>query len=415
MRSRADAELLDASDPLAALREQFVVADPDLIYLDGNSLGRTPALVPERLATLARGEWGDRLIRSWNEGWLDLPHRVGDLIGTGLLGAAPGQVVVADSTTVNLYKLAGAALAEATRRDPARRVIVTDRGNFPTDRYVFAGLTQQLDATVRLVDSVGDVAAAVGPDTALVSLSHVDYRSGELADMAAINEAAHAAGALVLWDLSHSAGAVPVDLDGTGTDLAVGCTYKYLNGGPGAPAFLYVRGGLQASLVPPIQGWFGQRDQFAMGADYDPVPGIGRFLSGTPHIAGLVCVEEGARLIAGAGMNALRAKSVAQTELTIELADAWLAELGFRVASPREAERRGSHVALAHPDGHRISRALTELAGVIVDFRQPDVIRLGIAPAYTRFVDICDAVARLRDLVASRAHETLDLAPLPVT
>lgn len=405
MHSRADAAALDAADPLAGFRERFVVTDPELIYLDGNSLGRLPAALPERLAALVGTAWGARLIRSWNEGWLDLPYRAGDLIGS-LIGAAPGQVVVADSTTVNLYKLAGAALGGS-----GRRVIVTDRGNFPTDRYVFAGL-----AEVRFAEPTPEsVAAAVGPDTALVALSHVDYRSGAIADMAGINAVAHAEGALVLWDLCHSAGAIPVDLDGTGTDLAVGCTYKYLNGGPGSPAFLYVRSGLQDTLVPPIQGWFGQRDQFAMGPAFDPVPGIGRFLSGTPHLVGIACVEEGVQVIADAGIAALRAKSVAQTSLVIDLADAWLADLGFRVASPRDPSARGSHVALAHPDGYRISRALTELANVIVDFRQPDVIRIGITPASTTFTELWDALARLRDLVASGAHESLDLPPLPVT
>lgn len=396
--SRADAEALDADDPLATFRERFVVTDPDLIYLDGNSLGRLPASTPARIAEVVAGEWGERLIRSWNEGWLDAPARVGDLIGT-LVGAAPGQVVVADSTTVNLYKLAGAALAAAA---PRRHVIVTDRGNFPTDRYVFGGLGE-----VRLVETVADVASALGPDTALVSLSHVDYRTGEIADMAAVNEAAHAAGARVLWDLSHSAGAIPVDLDATGTDLAVGCTYKYLNGGPGAPAYLYVRSELQGSLVPPIRGWFGQRDQFAMGPEFDPVDGVGRFLSGTPHVVGLACVEEGARVIADAGMAALRAKSTRQTGMLIELADAWLSDLGFTVASPRDTARRGSHVALRHADGRRISRALGELAGVIVDFRRPDVIRFGVTPAYTRHVEVWDALDRLRELVATGAHETL--------
>lgn len=405
MHSRADAAALDAAGPLAGFRERFVVSDPDLIYLDGNSLGRLPASAIARLDATVRGEWGDRLIRAWNEGWMDQPFRVGDRIGA-LIGAAPGQVVVADSTTVNLYKLAGAAL-----RDPQRHVIVTDRGNFPTDRYVLGGI-----AELRYAEPRPDaIAAAVGADTALVALSHVDYRTGAIADMAAINAVAHAAGARVLWDLCHSAGAVPVDLDGTGTDLAVGCTYKYLNGGPGAPAFLYVRADLHDVLVPPIHGWFGQRDQFAMGPEFDPVPGIGRFLSGTPNIVGIACVEEGVRVIGEAGIDALRAKSIAQTSLVIELADAWLTELGFRIVSPRVPELRGSHVALAHRDGYRISRALAELAHVIVDFRRPDIIRVGITPVSTTHVEIWDAMARLRDLVSSGAHATIDLPPHRVT
>ena len=401
---------LDAADPLAPIRARFLLADPGVIYLDGNSLGRLPASVPERLSALARQEWGERLIRSWNEGWIDLAARTGDLVGS-LVGAAPGQVVVADSTTVNLYQLAAAAL-----RASGRREIVTDLGNFPTDRYVLAGLAQQLGMTVRMAEpDPAAVAAVVGPDTALVAFSHVDYRSGAVADMDAINAVAHAAGAQTLWDLSHSAGALPVELDRTGSDLAVGCTYKYLNGGPGAPAFLYVRADLQATLTPPIQGWFGQREQFAMAPDYDPVPGVGRFLAGTPHIAGIVCVEEGARVIADAGVPALRAKSLAQTALVIEFADAWLAEYGVRVGSPRQPERRGSHVALIHPDGYRISRALAEQADVIVDFRRPDVIRLGVTPAYVSYTDVWDAMERLRDVLASGAYTALDPTPSRVT
>ncbi len=410
MHTRADAAALDAADPLAPLRERFVIADPSLIYLDGNSLGRLPAALPARLATLVGHEWGGRLIGSWNDGWLDMATRVGDAIGA-LVGAAPGQVVVTNSTTVNLFQLAGAAL-----RASGRGELVTDAGNFPTDRYVLAGLAEQLGMTIRLAEPDPEaVAEVVGPETALVSFSHVDYRTGAIADMAAINSVAHAAGARTLWDLSHAAGAVPVELDATGTDLAVGCTYKYLNGGPGAPAFLYVRGDLHEALTPPIQGWFGQRDQFAMGAEFDPVPGIGRFVGGTPHIVGIACVEAGVDVIAEAGIAALRRKSLAQTSLIIDLADAWLSDLGFRVASPRDPARRGSHVALAHPDGYRISRALAEQAGVVVDFRRPDVVRVAVTPAYLAYTEIWDAIARLRELVATGGHLTIDPTPQRVT
>jgi kynureninase len=418
MEHRRSVEQLDAADPLAGFRSRVLVPDPELIYLDGNSLGRPPVATLERVGAVLRDEWGAGLIRSWNEHWLDLPQRVGDLIGTELLGAATGQVVVADSTTVNFFKLAAAALEHA----PGRRVIVTDRHNFPTDRYVLEGLaaTRGLDARFVAFDEVeGPTAAAVETavesDTALVTLSHVDYRSGALADMAAINEVAHRAGALVLWDLSHSAGAVPIDVDGTGTDLAVGCTYKYLNGGPGAPAFLYVRRSLQEALRPPVWGWFGQRDQFAMADWFDPVAGVGRFLSGTPYVLGLAAVEEGVRLLAEAGMDRLRAKSVALTELAIALADEWLTEQGVTVASPRDASRRGSHVALAHPDGYRLCRALIEEAGVVPDFRPPDRIRLGLAPLYTRFVDVWDALDRLRAILIDGAYRTRPLAPFRVT
>jgi kynureninase len=410
---------MDAEDPLARLRDRFHVPDDDdLIYLDGNSLGRLPLTTADRLQEVVSREWGERLIRSWNERWFDVPGRVGDLIGSHLLGAAPGQVVVADSTTVNFYKVAVAALDAAT----PRRTMVTDVGNFPTDRYVLEGIAAAHKATVRFVafDEIegatpAAVAAVIDDDTAFVALSHVDYSSGALADMAAINAVAAGAGTRVVWDLSHSAGAVPVELDAAGTDLAVGCTYKYLNGGPGAPAFLYVRRGLQERINCPIWGWFGQRDQFAMGQGYDPAPGIGHFLSGTPNVLGAVAVEEGVRLLAEAGVERLRAKSIALTELAVGLSDALLADLGFRVVSPRDPSRRGSHVSLAHPDAYRICRVLIESENVVPDFRAPDRLRLGLAPITTRFVDVWDAFDRLRRLVEKGAYRDVELPPLPVT
>ena len=415
---RTAAARMDAEDPLAGLRGRFHVPADDLIYLDGNSLGRLPLATADRLQEVVSREWGERLIRSWNEHWFDLPGRVGDLIGSHLLGAAPGQVVVADSTTVNFYKLAVAALGAAA----PRRTMVTDVGNFPTDRYVLEGIASAHGAVVRFAEfddvegaTPNAVAAVIDDDTAFVALSHVDYSSGALADMAAINAVAAGAGTRVVWDLSHSAGAVPVDLDAAGTDLAVGCTYKYLNGGPGAPAYLYVRRGLQERISCPIWGWFGQRDQFAMGQGYDRVPGIGHFLSGTPNVLGAVAVEEGVRLLAEAGVERLRAKSIALTELALELSDARLADLGFRVVSPRDPSRRGSHVSLAHPDAYRICRALIETQNVVPDFRAPDRLRLGFAPIMTRFVDVWDAFDRLRRLVEEASYRDLELPPQPVT
>ncbi|HZD38975.1 MAG TPA: kynureninase [Actinomycetes bacterium] len=404
---RADAERLDRDDPLADLRDRFVVDDPDLLYLDGNSLGRLPRRSIERLRTVVEREWGGRLIRSWNERWMDLPMRAGDRIGEHLVGAAPGQVAVSDSTSVNLYKLAVAALDAR----PGRETIVSDRHNFPSDRYVLEGLAAARGRRLELVefDELGGPTAAaveraVDERTALLSLSQVDYRSGALADMAAINAAAHRAGALTLWDLCHSVGAVPVELDSSGTDLAVGCTYKYLNAGPGAPAFLYVRREHQASMRQPIWGWFGQRDQFAMAQGYEPAPNLSRFLVGTPFVPGIALVEEGVALLAEAGIERLRAKGIALTELAIELHDAWLAPLGFTLASPRDPARRGAHVSLAHPDGYRICQALISKARVIPDFRPPDRIRIGPAPLTTRFVDVWDAMERLRRLVAGGLH-----------
>lgn len=418
LTDRTEAERLDREDPLAQFRDRFVIDDPELIYLDGNSLGRLPRRSVERLGTMVEQEWGRRLIRAWNERWIDLPARVGDLLGRHLLGAAPGQVVVSDSTSVNLYKLAVAALDAR----PGRMAIVSNRGNFPSDRYVLEGLAAARGLRLELAefdDLRGPTAAAVAPlvdeRTALVSLSHVDYRSGAQADMAAINGVAHQAGALTLWDLCHSVGSVPIELDASGTDLAVGCTYKYLNAGPGAPAFLYVRGEHVQRLRQPIWGWFGQRDQFAMGQGYAPASDVSRFLVGTPQVLGLALVEEGAALLAEAGIQRLRAKGIALTELLVRLHDAWLAPLGLTLASPRDAMARGSHVAIAHPDAYRIRQALVEKAGVIPDFRAPDRIRLGLAPITTRFTDVWDAMDRLRSIVAEGVHLTINATRARVT
>lgn len=404
--SRARAEELDAIDPLAAHADRFVVADPDLIYLDGNSLGRLPKATIDRLHQAVTQEWGQGLIRSWST-WMELSHRVGDLIGTRILSARPGEVVVSDSTTVNLYKLAAAAL---TAR-PDRRVIVTDDDNFPTDLYVLAGLAAAGDRIVRRVpshpDEGLDLAAlrdAVGPDTALVSLSQVAYRSGALVDMTEVTRIAHDAGALILWDLCHSAGAVPVPLTDSGADLAVGCTYKYLNGGPGSPAFLYVRSELQDRLRQPIWGWFGQVNQFEMDRDYSPAPGIDHFLAGTPSVLQTYAVEQGASMVADAGTDRLRAKGMAMTSYLIELADGWLAPLGFRVASPRDPARRGSHVSLHHPRAWQLSQALIDRAGVIPDYRTPERLRLGPAPLTTSFTQVWDGMDRLRRLTAAGEH-----------
>jgi kynureninase len=418
LTDRAEAERLDSEDPLASFRDRFVIEDPEVLYLDGNSLGRLPRRSLERLRTVVEHEWGRGLIRSWNEHWMDLPARVGDLIGQHLLGAAPGQVVVSDSTSVNLYKLAVAALDAR----PGRTVVVSDRGNFPSDRYVLEGLAAARGLLLELAEldelrgaTAEALARVVDERTALVSLSHVDYRSGALADMAAINAVAHDAGALTLWDLCHSVGSVPVELDASGTDLAVGCTYKYLNAGPGAPAFLYVRREHAEHLRQPIWGWFGQRDQFAMGQSYEPAPDISRFLVGTPNVLGAALVEEGAALLAEAGIQRLRAKGSALTELLIALHDAWLAPLGSSLASPRDAAARGAHVAVAHPDAYRICRALVEKAGVIPDFRTPNRIRLGPAPVMTRFTDVWDAMDRLRGIVAEGVHLTIDSSRATVT
>jgi kynureninase len=401
--TREELAARDAADPLAAFRDRFVVSDPERIYLDGNSLGRLPVATRDRLRDLV-DEWGERLVSGWPE-WIDAPTRVGDALARDILGAGPGEVVVGDSTTVNLYKLCSAALEER------RGALVTNRDNFPTDRYVLEGLAAQRGVDVRIVE---DIEAALD-GAAVVVASHVDYRGGAIADLRGLTEAARSAGARVVWDLSHSAGAVPIDLHGAGVELAVGCTYKYLNAGPGAPAFLYVARELQPRLRSPIWGWFGQREQFVMERSYDPVEGIGRFLAGTPPILDLAAVEEGVRLTAEAGVDRLREKSVALCELIVALHDAWLVPLGFSLGSPREPERRGSHVSLRHPDAWPICRALIERAAVVPDFREPDSIRLGVAPLYTRFVDIYDALDRLRGIVERGEQRLVDATRARVT
>ena len=397
--SRAAAEELDAADPLAGLRERFVIDDPSLVYMDGNSLGRLSIATEQRLASVIRQEWGGGLVRNWDD-WLPWPGLVGDRLGEALLGAAPGQVVVSDSTTVNLYKCAAAAIDAL----PERRVIVTDSENFPTDRYVVEGLARERGLTLRMVrsDPVEPLTAemvsdAIDGDVALVTFSHVSFASSAIADMPTITDLVHRAGALVLWDLSHAVGSYPVELDASNVDLAVGCTYKYVNAGPGAPAFLYVNRARQPELRQPIWGWFGQRDQFEMGPAYDPKPGIAQFLVGTSPALGLAAVDEGVKLLAEAGIDRLREKGVALTSFLIDLHDAWLAELGFRVGSPRDPATRASHVALRHPEARKLCAALIE-RGVVPDFRTPDRLRFGPAPISTRFVEVWDAMDCLRSL-----------------
>ena len=407
--TRAEAEALDRDDPLAHFRDRFVIEGP-IVYADGNSLGRLPEATIERLGSIVDA-WGSRLVTAWPE-WIDRPQEVGDLLARAVLGAKPGEVLVCDSTTVNLFKLAAAALARRAG------VLVTDADNFPTDRYVLEGLGELVAFDADPVDgpTAADVArACTGREVSVVSISHVAYRSGALADVRAIADAAHAAGALLLLDVSHSAGVAPVELEETGVDLAAGCTYKYLNAGPGSPAFLYVRDELQGELRSPIWGWFGQREQFAMRPAYDPVPGIGRFLAGTPSILGLAAVEVGAELVGEAGLERLRRKSVALTELVVSLHDERLAPLGFELGTPRDPERRGGHVSVRHADGWRICRALIERADVVPDFRAPDSIRLGLPPLYTRFVDAWEIVDRLAQLVQSGEHEHIDAARPRVT
>lgn len=405
--TREEATTLDRADSLGAMREQFVVRDPDLIYLDGNSLGRLPVRTPERLEKLVGHDWGTRLIRGWNEGWMDLPFLAGDQIAR-VVGAKPGEVVVADSTSVNLYKLAAAAVMYGK----PRRRIITDDLNFPSDLYVLQGLANtHPDLEIVVVPSDGvhgpvdEIIRLIDDDTILVSLSHTTFKSGFVYDTERVNKAAHRHGALTLWDLSHSAGSVPVDLSRFGSDLAVGCTYKYLNGGPGAPAFLYVREGLQQALANPISGWMGQRRPFDFALNYEATAGIRRFLTGTPSVVAISAVMAGVEVVVEAGISAIREKSVAQVAYLEALWRQRLEPLGFSFNTPLDRDFRGSHVSLGHPEGYRIDLALINDMGVLPDFRAPDNLRLGIAPLYTRFVEIYDAVERIERVVQEGIYE----------
>lgn len=393
------ADRLDAADPLAGYRDRFVPAPGVVAYLDGNSLGRPLIASAERIERFVRDGWGGRLIRGWDEGWLDLPLVIGDELGRVALGAAAGQVAIGDSTTVLIYKAVRAALDAR----PGRTEIVIDRDNFPTDRYVVEGIAADRGLTVRWVDTdatagvtADAVAAHLGPDTALTLFSSAAYRSGFIADVERITADVHAAGALAIWDLSHAAGIVPTDLDRWGVDLALGCGYKYLGGGPGAPAFLYVRADLQRELQQPIHGWLGSVRPFEMGQGYAPAEGIRGFLSGTPPILGMLAMQDTIALIDEVGVDAVRAKSVALTAFAIATASEELPDA--RLASPRDPERRGGHVTLDHDGFAAIMPALWE-RGVIPDFRRPSGIRLGMSPLSTSFAEVDLAIRTIRDLL----------------
>src|SRR5579875_3448283 len=404
---------LDRADPLASLRDEFLAADGVISYLDGNSLGRPLRATGGRLAAFLQDTWGSRLIRAWDEGWMDAPTELGDTIGCVCLGAAPGQTVVADSTTVLLYKLIRAG-ADAR---PGRDVIVADTQNFPTDRFVVEGIAAERGLQIRWIDSEADagvtleaVVAALDERVALVALSHIAFRSGHVADLAAITAAAHGSGALVLWDRCHSVGAVELALDRDGVDLAVGCTYKYLNGGPGAPAFAYVAAALQDQLRQPIQGWMGAADPFAMGPSYEPATGIRRFISGTPPIVGMLPMRDMLELIERAGMAAVREKSLALTGFVLEFADEQLVPLGARIASPRKRARRGSHITLEHPAFRELTPRLSE-CGVIPDFRPPQGLRIGLSPLSTSFVEVARGLAVVEQLLRRAVSAGSSAAP----
>ena len=396
----AACEAMDRDDPLARHREAFALP-AGMVYLDGNSLGALPRATAARVADCVRREWGEDLITSWNRAdWIGLPRRVGDKIAR-LVGAGPGEVVVADSTSINVFKVLSAALALR----PGRRTILSDSGNFPTDLYMAQGLAGLLGAGHRLrLVPPGEVAEAIDEDTAVVMLTEVDYRTGRRHDMRALTAAAHRAGALAIWDLAHSAGAMPVDLGGCEVDFAVGCGYKFLNGGPGAPAFLHVARRHQEGFAQPLSGWLGHDAPFAFETGYRPAAGISRYICGTPPVLSMVALECGVDTVLAADMAALRAKSMRLGDLFVELVEARCAGHGIALACPRDAGARGSQVSFSHPDGYAIVQALIA-RGVVGDFRAPDVMRFGLAPLYLRYADIWRAVDELAGILSTRAHD----------
>jgi kynureninase len=405
---------LDARDPLARFRSQFVISDPNICYLDGNSLGRLPLSTVEAVNAFMKDEWGPEVVTGWGH-WVDEAQPTGDLIGRTTLGAAAGQVLACDTTSVNFYQLALAAI----HARPGRKTIITDAANFPTDRYILDGIAKQLGLNLVIIDneSAGSaeheritpeiLAPYLNEDVALVTLEVIQYRSGARNDIKSLTDLVRKHGALMLWDASHAVGAIEMDFDKNGVDIAVGCTYKYGNSGPGAPAWLYVNKKVQAELQVPIQGWFSQGDQFAMGADFERAEGIRGFQIASPSLIGLRCIKSAFTMIEDAGIGAISEKAAIGTEMMIQLYDAWLAELGFTLLTSRNPQERGGHISLGHPDAARICVALREFADVIPDYRTPNSIRLAIAPLPTSYVEVWDGFARIRDLVASRQYEKI--------
>jgi kynureninase len=408
-----DAAPLDANDPLAAYAGKFIASVQVASYLDGNSLGRPLAVTAAHITEFIQNDWGSRLIRSWDEQWMEMPLQLGDRIGAITLGAASGQTVVADSTTVMLYKLIRAAVDSR----PERTEIVLDSDNFPTDRYVIEGIAQERGLTVRWITvdtdrgvTLEQVREITTENTALVVLSHVAYRSGFLADMEGITAAVHEAGALVLWDLCHSAGVIPTQLDAWGVDLAVGCTYKYLNGGPGSPAFGYVATHLQTGIVQPIWGWMGAGDVFKMGAGYTPADSMRRFISGTPPVVGMLAMRDMLDLIEEVGVDAIRTKSIALTDYALALIDELLVPLGVTVATPRDVACRGSHITIRHNSFSAVTAVLWA-QDVIPDFRNPDGIRLGLSPLSTTFTEVRVGVLAIREAMTADTTNNSDVEP----
>lgn len=413
---------LDARDPLARFRSQFVISDPNICYLDGNSLGRLPLSTIEAVSAFMKDEWGPEVVTGWGH-WVDEAQPTGDLIGRATLGAAAGQVLACDTTSVNFYQLALAAI----HARPGRKTIITDAANFPTDRYILDGIAKQLGLNLVIIDneSAGSaeheritpeiLAPYLNEDVALVTLEVIQYRSGARNDIKSLTDLVRKHGAFMLWDASHAVGAIEMDFDKNGVDIAVGCTYKYGNSGPGAPAWLYVNKKVQAELQVPIQGWFSQGDQFAMGADFERAEGIRGFQIASPSLIGLRCIKSAFTMIEDAGIGAISEKAAIGTEMMIQLYDAWLAELGFTLLTSRNPQERGGHISLGHPEAARICVALREFADVIPDYRTPNSMRLAIAPLPTSYLEVWDGFARIRDLVVSRQYEKIKKTDSRVT
>jgi kynureninase len=398
---RKDCEAMDAADPLRPWRSKFAIPD-GLIYLDGNSLGVLPKGVAQRVAETIERQWGETLIRAWNEhGWFDLPRKVGDRLAK-LIGASPGSVIAGDTISVNLFKLLGAAL----KLRPDRRIVLSDSGNFPSDLYVAQGLRDYLDDGHELrIVAPEAVEAAIDERIAVVMLTEADYRTGGLHDMKAITAKAHAVGALTIWDLAHTVGALPVDLQAANVDLAVGCTYKYLNGGPGAPAFLYARPDLQDRILSPLVGWWGHEAPFDFDLDYRPASGIMRNQCGTPPILAMAALDAALDVWDGVDMADVRRKSIGLCRLFIDLVEARCSVYGVKLSGPRDMERRGSHVSLHCPEGYAVMQALIA-QGVIGDFRAPDLIRFGFTPLYTSYTQVFDAVEILAGILERKLWDT---------
>jgi kynureninase len=427
MITRSEALALDAVDPLAKYREMFVIQDPELCYLDGNSLGRLPKKTVETINDFLISGWGSKIVDGWGE-WIDKAETTGDLIGRAALGAAPGQTLAMDTTSVNFYRLVRAAISAR----PGRNTIITDEANFPTDRYIMQGIADELNLNLVIIPnelkehSVGEVFSDervtseilkpyLNDDVALVTLSVVAYRSGALHNIKELTDLVRCHGALMIWDASHAVGAVDMQFDRDGVDLAVGCTYKYGNSGPGSPAWLYLSKKIQAELRMPIQGWFAQRDQFLMGSKFDQIEGMRGFQIASPSIIGLLCIDEGFGMIESASIAAINAKAATGTKLMIELYDQWLDELGYELITPRDSKLRGGHLTLYHPDGAQIARGLRDHKKVIPDFRAPNSIRVAISPLATSYCEVFDGFERIRDYTKSGEYKKLDLSNLKVS